>query len=59
MVSSLVTNEQMIEMPLKNPTFSSLVLLGRSAYAGSAGNLTTSLYAMPSDTDISVNGSSP
>jgi hypothetical protein len=59
MVSSLVTNEQMIEMPLKNRTFTSLVLLGPGAYAGSAGNLTTSPYAMRGDTNISVNGSSP
>ena len=59
MVSSLVTNDQMIEMPLKNRTFTSLVLLGPGAYAGSAGNLTTSPYAMRGDTNISVNGSSP
>ena len=59
MVSSLVTNEQMIEMPLKNRTFTSLVLLGPGAYAGSSGNLTTSPYAMRGDVNISVNGSSP
>jgi len=59
MVSSLVTNDQMIEMPLKNRTFTSLVLLGPGAYAGSSGNLTTSPYAMRGDTNISVNGSSP
>lgn len=59
MVSSLVTNEQMIEMPLKSRTFTSLVLLGPGAYAGSAGNLTTSPYAMRGDVNISVNGSSP
>lgn len=59
MVSSLVTNDQMIEMPLKSRTFTSLVLLGPGAYAGSAGNLTTSPYAMRGDTNISVNGSSP
>lgn len=59
MVSSLVTNEQMVEMPLKSRTFTSLVLLGPGAYAGSAGNLTTSPYAMRGDVNISVNGSSP
>ena len=59
MVSSLVTNDQMIEMPLKNRTFTSLVLLGPGAYAGSAGNLTSSPYAMRGDVNISVNGSSP
>lgn len=59
MVSSLVTNDQIIEMPLKNRTFTSLVLLGPGAYAGSAGNLTTSPYAMRGDVNISVNGSSP
>lgn len=59
MVSSLVTNDQMIEMPLKSRTFTSLVLLGPGAYAGSAGNLTTSPYAMRGDVNISVNGSSP
>ncbi len=59
MVSSLVTNEQMIEMPLKSRTFTSLVLLGPGAYAGSANNLTSSPYAMRGDVNISVNGSSP
>ncbi|MEX2260804.1 MAG: carboxypeptidase-like regulatory domain-containing protein, partial [Bryobacteraceae bacterium] len=58
MVSSLVDNEQMIEMPLKSRTFTSLVLLGPGAYAGSSGNLTTSPYAMRGDVNISVNGSS-
>ncbi|HEU0122176.1 MAG TPA: TonB-dependent receptor [Bryobacteraceae bacterium] len=59
MVSSLVTNDQMIEMPLKSRTFTSLVLLGPGAYAGSANNLTSSPYAMRGDVNISVNGSSP
>ncbi|MBL8211317.1 MAG: TonB-dependent receptor [Bryobacterales bacterium] len=59
MVSSLVNNEQIVEMPLKSRTFTSLVLLGPGAYAGSAGNLTTSPYAMRGDVNISVNGSSP
>ena len=58
MVSSLVSNEQMIEMPLKSRTFTSLVLLGPGAYAGSSSNLTTSPYAMRGDVNISVNGSS-
>jgi hypothetical protein len=58
MVSSLVSNEQIIEMPLKSRTFTSLVLLGPGAYAGSSGNLRTSPYAMRGDVNISVNGSS-
>jgi hypothetical protein len=58
MVSSLVSNEQMIEMPLKSRTFTSLVLLGPGAYAGSSNNLRTSPYAMRGDVNISVNGSS-
>jgi hypothetical protein len=58
MVSSLVTNEQIVEIPLKGRTFTNLVLLGPGAYAGSSGNLTTSPYAMRGDVNISVNGSS-
>lgn len=58
-VSSLVTNQQMVEMPLNGRTFTSLVLLGPGAYAGSSANLRTSPYAMRGDANISVNGSSP
>ena len=57
-VSSLVTNQQMVEMPLNGRTFTSLVLLGPGAYAGSSNNLRNSPYAMRGDTNISVNGSS-
>ena len=57
-VSQLVTNEQILEMPLNGRTFTSLVLLTPGAHAGSSGNLTTSPYAMRGSTNISVNGSS-
>ncbi len=57
-VSSLVTNQQMIEMPLNGRTFTALLKLSPGAYTGSSGNLTTSPYAMRGDVNISVNGSS-
>lgn len=57
-VSSLVTNQQIIEMPLNGRTFTSLLLLGPGAQTGSSGNLSTSVYAMRGDVNISVNGSS-
>ncbi|HET8550071.1 MAG TPA: carboxypeptidase regulatory-like domain-containing protein, partial [Bryobacteraceae bacterium] len=57
-VSSLVTNQQMVEMPLNGRTFTALVLLSPGAYTGSSGNLTTSPYAMRGNANISVNGSS-
>ena len=57
-VSNLVTNEQMVEMPLNGRTFTSLVLLTPGAYAGSSNNLTTSPYAMRGNVNYSVNGSS-
>lgn len=57
-VSSLVTNQQMVEMPLNGRTFTSLVLLSPGAYAGSSGNLTNSPYAMRGNVNYSVNGSS-
>jgi hypothetical protein len=58
-VSSLITNRQILEMPLNGRTFTSLVLLSPGAYVGSAANLTTSPYAMRGSTNISVNGSMP
>jgi hypothetical protein len=58
-VSSLITNRQILEIPLNGRTFTSLVLLSPGAYTGSANNLTTSPYAMRGSTNISVNGSSP
>ena len=58
-VSSLITNRQILEMPLNGRTFTSLVLLSPGAYVGSANNLTTSPYAMRGSTNISVNGSMP
>lgn len=58
MVSSLISNEQIKEMPLKGRTFTSLLLLVPGAYSGSSNNLTTSPYAMRGDVNISVNGSS-
>lgn len=57
-VSSLVSNTQIMEMPLKSRTFTALLLLGPGAYPGSSANLTTSPYAMRGDVNISVNGSS-
>ncbi|MBL8219193.1 MAG: carboxypeptidase regulatory-like domain-containing protein, partial [Bryobacterales bacterium] len=57
-VSSLVTNQQMVEMPLNGRTFTALLKLSPGATTGSSGNLTTSPYAMRGDVNISVNGSS-
>ncbi|MCW5966688.1 MAG: TonB-dependent receptor [Bryobacterales bacterium] len=58
MVSSLVSNEQMVEIPLQTRTFTGLLLLSPGATTGSSGNLTTSPYAMRGNANISVNGSS-
>ena len=58
MVSALVSNDQIIEIPLQSRTFTALLLLSPGATQGSSGNLTTSPYAMRGDTNISVNGSS-
>src|SRR5262245_21079561 len=57
-VSSLVTNQQMLEMPMNGRTFTSLLKLSPGAYTGSSANLTNSPYAMRGDVNISVNGSS-
>ena len=56
-VSSLVSNQQMVEMPLNGRTFTSLLLLSPGAYAGSSGNLANSPYALRGSTNYSVNGS--
>ncbi|MDZ7639919.1 MAG: carboxypeptidase regulatory-like domain-containing protein [Bryobacterales bacterium] len=58
MVSSLVSNDQIIEIPLQSRTFTALLLLSPGATPGSSGNLTTSPYAMRGNANISVNGSS-
>ncbi len=58
-VSSLVTNQQILEMPLNGRTFTSLILLSPGTYSGSSNNLTSSPYAIRGSTNISVNGSSP
>lgn len=58
MVSSLVTNEKIVEIPLQSRTFTGLLLLSPGATTGSSGNLTTSPYAMRGNANISVNGSS-
>src|SRR5690349_4013937 len=58
-VSSLVSNQQIVEMPLNGRTFTSLLLLSPGTYAGSSNNLTTSPYAIRGSTNYSVNGSSP
>lgn len=57
-VSTLVSNQQMLEMPLQTRTFTALLLLGPGATTGSSGNLNTSPYAMRGNVNISVNGSS-
>ncbi|MBM3749191.1 MAG: carboxypeptidase regulatory-like domain-containing protein, partial [Acidobacteria bacterium] len=57
-VSTLVTNQQMLEMPLNGRTFTALLLLGPGAYTGSSANLADSPYAMRGNANISVNGSS-
>ncbi len=58
-VSNLVTNRQILDMPLNGRAFTSLLLLTPGIYAGSSGNLTTSPYAMRGSTNYSVNGSTP
>ncbi|MFN7936637.1 MAG: carboxypeptidase regulatory-like domain-containing protein [Bryobacteraceae bacterium] len=57
-VSSLVSNQQMVEMPLNGRTFTALLKLSPGATTGSSSNLTSSPYAMRGDVNISVNGSS-
>ncbi|MBK5290941.1 MAG: TonB-dependent receptor, partial [Acidobacteriia bacterium] len=57
-VSSLVSNQQMVEMPLNGRTFTALLKLSPGAYTGSSANLATSQYAIRGDVNISVNGSS-
>ncbi|MBY0503128.1 MAG: TonB-dependent receptor [Bryobacteraceae bacterium] len=57
-ISSLVSNQQMVEMPLNGRTFTALLKLSPGAYTGSSTNLTNSPYAMRGDVNISVNGSS-
>jgi len=57
-VSSLVNNQQIVEMPLNGRTFTALLRLSPGAYTGSSNNLTNSPYAMRGDVNVSVNGSS-
>jgi hypothetical protein len=57
-VSSLVSNQQIIEMPLNGRTFTALLKLSPGATTGSSTNLTNSPYAMRGDVNITVNGSS-
>lgn len=57
-VSSLVSNQQIVEMPLNGRTFTQLLRLSVGAYTGSGNNLFDSPYAMRGDNNISVNGSS-
>jgi len=57
-VSALVTNQQIVEMPLNGRTFTALLKLSPGAQTGSSGNLTNSPYAMRGDVNVSVNGSS-
>jgi hypothetical protein len=58
-ISSLVTNQQIVEMPLNGRTFTSLLLMSPGTYAGSSNNLTSSPYAIRGSTNYSVNGSTP
>jgi hypothetical protein len=58
MVSTLISNEQILEMPLQSRTFTALLLLGPGTTTGSSGNLDSSPYAMRGNANISVNGSS-
>ncbi|MBI3684714.1 MAG: TonB-dependent receptor [Acidobacteria bacterium] len=57
-VSSLVSNQQIVEMPLNGRTFTALLRLSPGAQTGSSGNLGSGPYAMRGDANISVNGSS-
>jgi hypothetical protein len=57
-VSSLISNQQLVEMPMNGRTFTALLRLSAGAYAGSSGNLASSPYAMRGDVNISVIGSS-
>jgi len=54
-VSSLVTNQQMVEMPLNGRTFTQLMRLSPGTYTNSSG---TGIYHVRGETSISVNGSS-
>lgn len=56
-VSTLVSNQQILEMPLNGRTFTQLLRLSPGVYTGSSGNLANSPYAMRADNNISVNGS--
>jgi hypothetical protein len=60
-VSSLVTTQQIAELPLVTRDFTDLVLLGPGAHGGSANNLGEggSPYAMRAGANYSVNGSMP
>ena len=57
-VTQLITNQQIVEMPLNGRTFTSLLLLAPGVHTGSAANLNSSPYGMRGSTNYSVNGSS-
>ena len=57
-VSQLITNQQILEMPLNGRTFTALLLLTPGAHSGSSANLDSSPYGMRGSTNYSVNGSS-
>jgi hypothetical protein len=57
-VSQLISNQQIVEMPLNGRTFTSLLLLTPGAHSGSSANLDSSPYGMRGTTNYSVNGSS-
>src|SRR5437660_5333164 len=50
-VSQLISNQQIEEMPLNGRTFTSLLLLSPGAYTGSSANLDTSQYAIRGSTN--------
>jgi hypothetical protein len=57
-VTQLITNQQIVEMPLNGRTFTALLLLAPGVHTGSAANLNSSPYGMRGSTNYSVNGSS-
>jgi hypothetical protein len=56
-VSSVVENEEIVNLPLNGRSFTQLITLAPGAGTGSSGNLNTSVYAMRAPANITVNGS--
>jgi hypothetical protein len=53
----LTDNKQVQDLPLNGRQFTTLIALSPGAYAGSAGNLSSAVYALRANTNFSVNGS--